>query len=59
MAENTDDKSMIIIRPGDYRERLKEYALRIAEDFDRDITLEINVDKPNKNVNIKVIVHRL
>ena len=53
-----NDEQMIIVRPGDYRGRLKELALRIAEDFGRDITLEINVDKPNKNVSIKVIVHR-
>ena len=53
-----DDERVIVIRPDDYRARLKEYALRLAEQFDRDITVEINVDKVNKNVNIKVIVHR-
>lgn len=52
------DESLIIVRPGDYRGRIKELALRIAEDFGRNITLEINVDRSKKNAIIKVIVHR-
>lgn len=58
MDENTDDDSIIIIRPGDYRGRLKEYALRLAEDVGSNITLEINVDLSKKNAIIKFIVHK-
>ena len=52
------DESIIVIRPGDYRARLKEYALCMADDFGRNITLEINVDRSKKNAIIKVIVHK-
>lgn len=51
------DDPMIVIRPKNYRNRLKEYALCMAEDFDRNITIEINVDLSNKIAKIKIIVH--
>jgi hypothetical protein len=53
------EEPVILIRPADYRERLKELAVRMAEDFGRDITLERNVDRSNKIVKLSVKVHNL
>jgi hypothetical protein len=53
------EEPVILIRPADYRERLKELAVRMAEDFGRDITLEVNVDRSNKIVKLSVKVHNL
>jgi hypothetical protein len=46
------------VDPENYRDNLKRLAMRMADDFMHDITLEINVDRTNKITKIKVTVHR-